>query len=229
MALLRAAALPLLLSTGCLAQSIGTAIPEIHPQLTTQRCTLSGGCISQQTSLVTDALSRSLHARDDPAVSCNTVPLNATLCPDAATCAANCVLEGADYAGLGVLTAGSAMTLRMYAFNGTGYDKISPRLYLLAADGENYEMLRLRGQELAYDVDMSQLGCGMNGALYLSEMDASGSRSELNPAGAAYGTGYCDAQVRLARLCALGDCLPGILTVCPPSSALILLLSSTEW
>jgi cellulase len=65
---------------------------------------------------------------------------------------------------------------------------------LLAEDGENYEGLRLLNQELAFDVDLSRMECGMNGALYLSEMDLSGSRSELNPAGATYGTGYCDAQ-----------------------------------
>lgn len=183
------------------AQQIGTATPEVHPRLPTQRCTTSGGCVERRTSLVTDALSRDLHARDDPSVSCNTSPLNATLCPDAAACARNCVLEGADYTGLGVLTAGAALTLRLYVANGTGWQKTSPRLYLLAEGGENYEMLRLNNQELTYDVDLSQLGCGMNGALYLSEMDASGSRSDLNPAGAAYGTGYCDAQVRslLAR------------------------------
>lgn len=185
---------PVLL-TGILAQQIGTMIPEVHPRLLTHKCTTTNGCTEQRTSLVTDALSRPLHARDDPTVSCNTVPLNATLCPDAATCARNCVLEGVDYSSLGVLTAGTALTMRMYAFNGTGYQKINPRLYLLAEDERSYEMLRLNDQELTYDVDLSQLGCGMNGALYLSEMDASGSRSDLNPAGATYGTGYCDAQV----------------------------------
>lgn len=35
----------------------------------------------------------------------------------------------------------------------------------------------------------------MNGALYLTEMEASGGRdSKLNPAGETYDTGYCDAQ-----------------------------------
>lgn len=123
------------------------------------------------------------------------MPLNATLCPSAEICAQNCVLEGVDYTSLGVLTKGTALTMRMYVFNGSAFAKTSPRLYLLAEDEENYELLQLSNQELTYDVDMSQLECGMNGALYLSEMDASGSRSALNPAGATYGTGYCDAQV----------------------------------
>ena len=55
-------------------------------------------------------------------------------------------------------------------------------------------MLKLLGQELSFDVDVSNLPCGMNGALYLTAMDATGGRSKLNPAGATYGTGYCDAQ-----------------------------------
>lgn len=188
------AILSLLSLAGCYAQQIGLE-PEVHPQLPTQKCTTSGGCVTRQTALVTDALSRNLHAKGDPSVSCNTMPLNATLCPNAEVCAQNCVLEGVDYTGLGVLTEGTALTMRMYVFNGTEYAKTSPRLYLLAEDEQNYEMLQLNNQELTYDVDLSQLGCGMNGALYLSEMDASGSRSALNPAGAAYGTGYCDAQV----------------------------------
>lgn len=177
------------------AQQIGTEVPEVHPKLPTQLCTRAGGCVERQTALVTDALSRNLHAKNDLSVSCNTMPLNATLCPNAEICAQNCVLEGADYTSLGILTEGTSVTLRMYVFNGTAYESTSPRLYLLAEDEENYELLKLSNQELTYDVDLSQLGCGMNGALYLSEMDASGSRSALNPAGAAYGTGYCDAQV----------------------------------
>jgi hypothetical protein len=52
----------------------------------------------------------------------------------------------------------------------------------------------LTGQEFSFDVDVSKLPCGMNGALYLSEMKEDGGKSELNPGGAAYGTGYCDAQ-----------------------------------
>lgn len=166
--------------------------------LPTEFCTTADGCTTRQTSLVTDALSRPFHALDDPSLSCNTSPLDAALCPDEATCAQNCVLEGIDYAGIGVSTVDGALTLHQYlpdpgAGQG-GYKTVSPRVYLLADDGENYEGLKLLNQELSFDVDLSSLGCGMNGALYLSEMDLSGSRTELNPAGAAYGTGYCDAQ-----------------------------------
>lgn len=71
---------------------------------------------------------------------------------------------------------------------------VSPRLYLLQENGVNYEYLHLTGNELSFDVDLTKLPCGMNGALYLTEMSETGGRSQLNPGGATYGTGYCDAQ-----------------------------------
>jgi cellulase len=68
-----------------------------------------------------------------------------------------------------------------------------PRAYLLGEDG-NYVMLKLLDQEISFDVDLSNLPCGENGALYLSEMDTTGGRNKYNTAGAYYGSGYCDAQ-----------------------------------
>jgi cellulose 1,4-beta-cellobiosidase len=43
---------------------------------------------------------------------------------------------------------------------------------------------------------MSNLPCGLNGAVYFSEMDQDGGMKRFsgNKAGAKYGTGYCDAQ-----------------------------------
>ena len=64
-------------------------------------------------------------------------------------------------------------------------------------DGDNkYEMFELLNQEFTFDVDVSNMPCGLNGALYFVNMDADGgmSRFPSNKAGAAYGTGYCDAQ-----------------------------------
>lgn len=197
MALKLAAVLPLLL-THSAAQRIGTAIPEVHPKITTQVCTTTGGCVDRQSFLVTDALSRPLHAAGDPAIPCS------------ATNSTGCELEGVQYGSIGVLTSGSALTMRQYLFDGTAFKSVSPRLYLLAEDGMDYEMLKLVGQELTYDVDVSRLACGMNGALYLSEMESSGSRSEDNPAGAQYGTGYCDAQ------CFNTTYINGLVSPCPP-------------
>lgn len=94
----------------------------------------------------------------------------------------------------GVVTDGDAVTLHMFLQVGKERRTVSPRIYLLDEDLEDYTMVKLLGQEISFDVDMSKLPCGMNSALYLSEMDATGGRSQTNPAGATYGTGYCDAQ-----------------------------------
>jgi cellulose 1,4-beta-cellobiosidase len=57
-------------------------------------------------------------------------------------------------------------------------------------------MFNLNNQEFTFDVDMSNLPCGLNGALYFVQMDKDGGKSKYsaNKAGAKYGTGYCDTQ-----------------------------------
>ena len=59
-----------------------------------------------------------------------------------------------------------------------------------------YELFKVLNQEFTFDVDVSNLPCGLNGALYFSEMDEDGGLSKYptNKAGAKYGTGYCDSQ-----------------------------------
>lgn len=58
------------------------------------------------------------------------------------------------------------------------------------------ELFKLKNREFTFDVDVSNLPCGLNGALYFVEMDRDGGLSEYtnNKAGAKYGTGYCDSQ-----------------------------------
>jgi cellulose 1,4-beta-cellobiosidase len=59
-----------------------------------------------------------------------------------------------------------------------------------------YQMFTLLGNEFTFDVDASNLPCGLNGALYFVSMDQDGGASKYpgNKAGAKYGTGYCDSQ-----------------------------------
>ena len=61
---------------------------------------------------------------------------------------------------------------------------------------QNYEMFKLLNREFTFTVDVSNMPCGLNGALYFVEMAQDGGLSKYpgNKAGAAYGTGYCDAQ-----------------------------------
>lgn len=141
-----------------------------------------------------DDLSHTVHQKDNPSLGCGnwgSAP-NVTVCPDEATCAKNCIVEGiSNYTQHGVTTSGDSITLHQLAPDGS---VASPRLYLLTENQKQYEMVKLLGQEFAFDVDMSKLPCGMNAALYMAEMDKTGGQNALNPGGAAYGTGYCDAQ-----------------------------------
>ncbi|CAM1501375.1 Fc.00g105370.m01.CDS01 [Cosmosporella sp. VM-42] len=191
--------LPLVLLTSALL-SLAAAqhhddTPEVHPKLRTWKCTKRGGCIPKNTAVVLDSLKRPLYQVGHPELSCGKqgAPPNTTACPDADTCQKNCVMEGIqDYSTVGVTTQGDSLYLDMLRDDDLA--KISPRVYLLSENQKSYEMIKLTGNELRFDVDVSKLPCGMNGALYFSEMEKKGGRNELNKAGPVYGTGYCDAQ-----------------------------------
>ncbi|KAI1089927.1 glycoside hydrolase family 7 protein [Rostrohypoxylon terebratum] len=138
---------------------------EAYPALTTWKCTTSGGCVQQNTSVVLDK--------------------DAKYASGAAGSR-----TAADYAAMGVSTDGDAVTLYHYVKSGSTLNAASPRIYLLDENKE-YVMMQLQGQELRVDVDYSQVPCGENGAFYLSEMKADGGGAS---GGAGAGQGYCDAQ-----------------------------------
>jgi cellulose 1,4-beta-cellobiosidase len=107
----------------------------------------------------------------------------------------NCAVEGvptADWTTVyGVKSDGDKLSLGYEEAGGN----VGSRNYLLDDDA-HYKMFKLLNREFTFDVDVSKLPCGINGALYFAEMQADGGKSEFagNNAGAAYGTGYCDAQ-----------------------------------
>jgi cellulose 1,4-beta-cellobiosidase len=118
-----------------------------------------------------------------------------TLCPDPKTCSTNCAVDGADYPGTyGITAQGDSLNLK-FVTKGPYSTNIGSRTYLMK-DDSTYMMFKLLNKEFTFDVDVSNLPCGLNGALYFVEMDADGGLSKfpLNKAGAKYGTGYCDAQ-----------------------------------
>ncbi|OTA91901.1 glycoside hydrolase family 7 protein [Hypoxylon sp. CO27-5] len=173
------------------AQKPGST-PDVHPELTTYRCSVVDGCKESTNYLVLDSSAHWVHQVDSNAGCGNwgSGP-DPTACPTKEACAQNCVMEGQpDYSSIGVKTNGSSLNMQLIV----GDNVVSPRIYLLDQTQEKYEMLKLTGNEFAFDVEVSRLPCGMNSALYLSEMLADGGKSELNPGGAAWGTGYCDAQ-----------------------------------
>lgn len=178
------------------AQQVGTSKAEVHPSLTWQKCTTSGGCVTQTNGkVVLDANWRWVHNTSGYTNCYTGQTWDASICPDAVTCAQNCALEGADYSGTyGITTSGNALTLK-FVTKSSGTN-VGSRVYLVASDDTNYEMFKLKGKEFTFDVDVSKLPCGLNGALYFTEMDADGGKAKYpnNKAGAKYGTGYCDAQ-----------------------------------
>ncbi|CAF9924451.1 MAG: Exoglucanase 1 [Gomphillus americanus] len=103
----------------------------------------------------------------------------------------NCALDGAAYSSTyGITTSGDTINLGFVTGSSVG-----SRVYLMQ-DNSNYRKFNLLNGEFAFYVDVSQLPCGLNGALYFTQMDQDGGtkRFPSNKAGAAYGTGYCDAQ-----------------------------------
>ncbi|KAK1220434.1 hypothetical protein PQX77_016815 [Marasmius sp. AFHP31] len=182
-----------LLAVGAAAQQVGTNTAETHPKLSWSQCSAGGSCTTQQGSVVLDSNWRWLH--DDSLTNCYTGNTwDTSLCPDGDTCASNCALDGADYSGTyGITTSGNGLTLK-FVTNGPYSTNIGSRVYLMDSSDSQYQMFDLRGQEFTFDVDMSNLPCGLNGALYFVSMDADGGMGGSNAAGAKYGTGYCDTQ-----------------------------------
>ncbi len=156
-----------------------------------ETCTAPGSCTTNNGKVVLDSNWRWLHSVSGSTNCYTGNTWDATLCPDDVTCAANCALDGADYAGTYGVTA-SGNSLRINFVTGSN---VGSRLYLLA-DDSHYQMFNMLNQEFTFDVDVSQLPCGLNGALYMSGMVADGGTTQYptNKAGAKYGVGYCDAQ-----------------------------------
>ena len=151
--------------------------------------------MTQSTSIVLDANWRWLHSTSGYTNCYTGNTWDATLCPDATTCAKNCALDGADYTGTyGITASGSSLKLN-FVTAGTNKN-VGSRVFLMDTTGSKYQEFNLLNQEFTFDVDLSTLPCGLNGALYFSQMAADGGMSTQanNKAGANYGTGYCDSQ-----------------------------------
>ena len=178
-------------------QQVGTYQTETHPAFTWEKCTAAGSCTSQSGLLVIDSNWRWVHTTVSGSyTNCYTGNTwNATLCPDDVTCAANCALEGADYqATYGAVASGNSLQLT-FVTKGTYATNVGSRLYLMETD-TSYQQFDLLNNEFTFDVDVSNLPCGLNGALYFVSMDKDGgvARFPTNKAGAKYGVGYCDSQ-----------------------------------
>lgn len=182
-------------------QQIGTQKQETKATLEWSKCT-SSGCEKVQGRLVIDANWRWSHATNS-STNCYTGNLwDKTLCPDDKSCAKNCALEGDDYSSAyGVTTSGDEVNLK-FVTHGQYATNVGMRGYLVT-DGNNgaqgkaqYTQFDLLNNEFTFDVDVSNVPCGVNSALYFVNMDPDGGDKRF-PAiqdGVDRGLGYCDAQ-----------------------------------
>lgn len=187
-----------LLVAGSYGQNAGTLTPEFSPSFSIQTCT-DTECVTENTAIVFEADYRRVYSVDDNSVSCRDGSgWSPTLCPDSVTCAQNCAIDGItqdEYNNqYGVTADGSSLRLD-YLKTGDFGTNVGSRTYLIGED-KNYRLFNLKNRELTITIDTSTMECGMNGALYFSQMDADGGKSRFpdNDAGSAYGTGYCDGQ-----------------------------------
>ncbi|KAM0723669.1 hypothetical protein Q7P37_000657 [Cladosporium fusiforme] len=177
------------LGSAVYAQQAGQLTAEKHPPFSVSTCT-SSGCVSKTQSIVLDGNWRWLHSTSGSTNCYTGNTWDKTLCPDGTTCAANCALDGADYPGTyGIKASGNSLSLQLKTGSNVG-----SRVYLMDDQDKNYQMFNLKNQEFTFDVDVSKIGCGLNGALYFVSMPADGGLSTTNKAGTKFGTGYCDAQ-----------------------------------
>ncbi|CAI6228434.1 unnamed protein product [Periconia digitata] len=178
------------------AQQVGTLTSETQPKMSWSTCTGTGGtsCTTKSGSVTLDSNWRWAHTTSGSTNCYTGNEWDATLCPDGESCAKNCAIDGADYSGTyGISTSGNALSLK-FVTKGSYSTNIGSRTYLMEST-DKYQMFNLIGNEFTFDVDVSKLPCGLNGALYTVEMASNGGLGEgNNKAGAKYGTGYCDAQ-----------------------------------
>lgn len=184
-----------LLFAAARAQLAGTLTAENHPGMSWQRCANRNSCSTVNGKVVLDSNWRWLHDKNGATNCYNGNTWDNALCPNNAQCTSNCALDGADYSGTYGVTAGGNSLKLQFVTNGPYSKNIGSRLYLMENDNK-YQMFNLLNNEFTFDVDLSNLPCGLNGALYFVSMDSDGGMSKYstNKAGAKYGTGYCDAQ-----------------------------------
>ena len=179
------------------AQQVGTFEREEKPTITLKECTIAGGCTSRAAKLTLDANWRWIHSTSGFENCYTGNKWSSQFCSDPVECAKNCALEGVskqkyqDTYGIQQVKDGVKMRFVTDHQYGTN---VGARLYVMDTD-DKYQLFKLKNREFSFEVDVSELRCGMNGAMYFSEMDASGGLGlGDNNAGAKYGTGYCDAQ-----------------------------------
>ncbi|KAG9229927.1 exo-cellobiohydrolase [Amylocarpus encephaloides] len=183
------------------AQNFASLQVERHPSFSWDSCTSTGGCSSQNGSLVLDQNWRWVHRAKDY-TNCFVDGRweaknyqNESICPDDDSCTSNCVIDGTDYRNMGVWPKNDSLTLKYSNRMDYTYSK-SNRLYMMDAENQFFELFELLNKEITFEIDVSKMPCGLSANLNFVSMppDGGSSQFETNQAGAAFGTGYCDAS-----------------------------------
>jgi cellulose 1,4-beta-cellobiosidase len=188
------------LVAGVSAQQACSQVVEKHPSLSWQKCAAGGSCSNVAGSVVLDANWRWAHTTEGYTNCYTGNKWDSKICPDGEACSKACCVDGADYTKTyGIQTSGNALSLRLVTEHTDG-KSVGSRVYLMESEN-SYQMFNLLNNEFTFDVDVSKLPCGLNGALYFVSMDKDGgvSKHPLNKAGAKYGS----------------KCPPTLRTICP--------------
>ena len=177
------------------AQQAGTLTPEGNPTITLKECTVANGCTSRQAKLTLDANWRWIHTTDGYDNCYTGNAWDSQYCSDPVQCAKDCALEGVSaekYSSTyGIQQVEDGVKLQFLTNHEDGTN-VGSRLYVMdeGSNDDEYKLFYLKNREFTFDVDVSELKCGMNGAMYFSEMAANGGKGTGdNQAGAKYGTG----------------------------------------
>jgi cellulose 1,4-beta-cellobiosidase len=182
-------------ATSVHSQLVGDEQLEVHPPLSWKRCSSAGNCETVPAAITMDANWRWIHNASgyDNCYSWN--QWEPRICSEVDKCTANCAYEGVAYAhSSGLSTSGDRLTQKFYTYADFSYS-VNSRVFLLETE-EKYQTFTLMDNELAFDVDLSTVECGINSGLRFVEMDSDGGMAKYptNKAGAKFGTGYCDSS-----------------------------------
>ena len=98
---------------------------------------------------------------------------DASACPDGETCARNCATGAVDQqtweGTYGVKQNGNGLDLG-FVTHGPFSVNVGSRSYVME-DTKEYKLFRMLEKEISFDVDLSQMPCGTNAAIYFFEME----------------------------------------------------------
>ncbi len=156
------------------ATSTSTATPTTATPITATPTTAS-------TSTSTSTPTTATPTTATPIKRCRIKPVNQTQAPTISNTGINIITNKF------ILEGGTVPESAGVSINGKNIDlhqQYSPRIYMLNENGNKYQMFNLNNKKISFDVDISNVPCDYNLALYFSEMKED----------ASIGHGYCDAQ-----------------------------------